>query len=138
IVLDHEAYQWHNQADVMVPVATFAEADGTLISAEGRAQRFFQVYDPVYYRPQSMVKESWRWLHAVESELNGRAIDWTQLDDVITAVADTNPQLAAIRQAAPSADYRITGLKVAREPRRYSGRTAMRAPISVHEPEQPK
>ncbi|MCP5916705.1 hypothetical protein NL317_32270, partial [Klebsiella pneumoniae] len=44
IVLDHEAYQWHNHADVMVPVATFAEADGTLISAEGRAQRFFQVY----------------------------------------------------------------------------------------------
>lgn len=138
IVLDHEAYQWHNHADVMVPVATFAEADGTLISAEGRAQRFFQVYDPVYYRPQSMVKESWRWLHAIESELNGRAIDWTQLDDVIAAVADTNPQLAAIRQAAPSADYRITGLKVAREPHRYSGRTAMRAPISVHEPEQPK
>ena len=55
-----------------------------------------------------------------------------------TAVADTNPQLAAIRQAAPSADYRITGLKVAREPHRYSGRTAIRAPISVHEPEQPK
>ena len=50
--------QWHNHADVMVPVATFAEADGTLISAEGRAQRFFQVYDPVYYRPQSMVKKA--------------------------------------------------------------------------------
>ena len=138
IVLDHEAYPWHTQADVIVPVATFAEADGTLISAEGRAQRFFQVYEPRYYRPQSMVKESWRWLHAIESELNGRAIDWTQLDDVINSVAGTNPQLAAIKQAAPSADYRITGLKVAREPRRYSGRTAMRAPISVHEPEQPK
>ncbi|MFW2177201.1 MULTISPECIES: NADH-quinone oxidoreductase subunit NuoG [unclassified Moraxella] len=138
IVLDHEHYAWHAQADVVLPVATFAEADGTLVSAEGRAQRFFQVYDPVYYRPQSMVKESWRWLHAVESELNGRAIDWTQLDDVVTAVANTHPVLEAITEAAPSADYRITGLKIAREPRRYSGRTAMRAPISVHEPEQPK
>ena len=138
IILDHEAYDWHQHAEIVVPVATFAEADGTLVSAEGRAQRFFQVYDPVYYRPQSMVKESWRWLHAIESELNGRAIDWTQLDDVINTLAETNPQLAAIKQAAPSADYRITGLKIAREPRRYSGRTAMRAPISVHEPEQPK
>jgi NADH-quinone oxidoreductase subunit G len=46
--------------------------------------------------------------------------------------------LEGIKLAAPSADYRISGLKIAREPRRYSGRTAMRAPISVHEPEQPK
>lgn len=138
IVLDHEFYPWHQQADVFLPVATFAEADGTLVSAEGRAQRFFQVYDPAYYHPNNMVKESWRWLHAIESELNGRAIDWTQLDDVVAAVASTHPVLEPITQAAPTADYRITGLKVAREPRRYSGRTAMRAPISVHEPEQPK
>lgn len=138
VVLDHEAYAWHNLAQVFLPAATFAEADGTLVSAEGRAQRFFQVYDPTYYRPNDMVKESWRWLHAIESEVNGRQIDWTQLDDVITAVANTHPLLEGIKLAAPSADYRISGLKIAREPRRYSGRTAMRAPISVHEPEQPK
>lgn len=138
IVLDHEAYPWHSRADVVLPAATFAEADGTLVSAEGRAQRFFQVYEPSYYRPQTHVKESWRWLHAIESELQGRVIDWTQLDDVVQAVANANPNLASIVEAAPSAAYRITGLKIAREPRRYSGRTAMRAPISVHEPEQPK
>lgn len=138
VVLDHEAYAWHSAADVFLPAATFAEADGTLVSAEGRAQRFFQVYDPIYYRPNDMVKESWRWLHAIESELSGRAIDWTQLDHVVAAVANTHPVLEGIKLAAPSADYRISGLKIAREPRRYSGRTAMRAPISVHEPEQPK
>ncbi|MGH8353859.1 MAG: NADH-quinone oxidoreductase subunit NuoG, partial [Pseudomonas sp.] len=33
-----------------------------------------------------------------------------------------------------SASFRIKGLKLAREPLRYSGRTAMRANISVHEP----
>jgi NADH-quinone oxidoreductase subunit G len=32
----------------------------------------------------------------------------------------------------------MRGLKVAREPHRYSGRTAMRANLSVHEPRQPK
>lgn len=138
IVLDHEYYSWHDEASVVLPVATFAESDGTLVSAEGRAQRFFQVYDPVYYNPENMVKESWRWLHAVECEINGRAIDWTQLDDVVNAVANINPVLQGIKDASPTADYRITGLKIAREPRRYSGRTAMRANISVHEPEQPK
>jgi NADH-quinone oxidoreductase subunit G len=38
----------------------------------------------------------------------------------------------------PMLRFRIKGLKMAREPRRYSGRTAMRADISVHEPRQPQ
>lgn len=86
----------------------------------------------------SSIKEGWRWLHAVHSSLEGREVDWTQLDDVINALIATHPKLAGIKGAAPEADYRIRGLKVARQPRRYSGRTAMRAPISVHEPMQPK
>ncbi len=138
IVLDHQKYIWHELVDVLLPSATFAESDGTLVSAEGRAQRFFQVYDPVYYNPQNMVKEAWRWLHAIDSDIHQREIKWTHLDDVVSAVADIYPQLAGIKQAAPTADYRITGLKIAREPRRYSGRTAMRAPLSIHEPQQPR
>ena len=64
-------------------------------------------------------------------------INWTQLDEVIAAVAQAAPVLAGITAAAPNALFRIKGLKLAREPRRYSGRTAMRADISVHEPRQP-
>jgi hypothetical protein len=40
------------------------------------------------------------------------------------------PVLEAIQDVAPDAGYRVHGLKIAREPRRYSGRTAMRAPLS--------
>ncbi|ALF59192.1 NADH-quinone oxidoreductase subunit NuoG [Psychrobacter urativorans] len=138
IVLDHQLFDWHKNVDIVLPAASFAEADGTLVSAEGRAQRFFQVYDNSYYHPLSSIKEGWRWLHAVHSSLLGKDVDWTQLDDVIDALIATHPKLAGIKNAAPDADYRITGLKIAREPRRYSGRTAMRAPISVHEPMQPK
>ena len=138
IALDHQLLDWHSHADIVLPAASFAEADGTLVSAEGRAQRFFQVYDNRYYHPMSGIKEGWRWLHAVHSNLEGKPVDWTQLDDVINALIATHPKLADIKNAAPDADYRITGLKIAREPRRYSGRTAMRAPISVHEPMQPK
>ncbi len=138
IALDHQLLDWHKDVDIVLPAASFAEADGTLISAEGRAQRFFQVYDNEYYHPMSSIKEGWRWLHAVHSSIEGRDVDWTQLDDVINALIATHPKLAGIKSAAPDADYRITGLKIARQPRRYSGRTAMRAPISVHEPMQPK
>lgn len=138
IALDHQWLDWHQEADIVLPAASFAEADGTLVSSEGRAQRFFQVYDNNYYHPMSSIKEGWRWLHAVHSSLQGKAVDWTQLDDVINALIATHPMLTAIKGAAPDADYRISGLKIARQPRRYSGRTAMRAPISVHEPMQPK
>ncbi len=138
IVVDHQLLDWHKDVDIVLPAASFAEADGTLVSAEGRAQRFFQVYDNNYYHPTSNIKEGWRWLHAVHSGLMDKSIDWLQLDDVINALIATHPKLAGIKAAAPDADYRITGLKIARQPRRYSGRTAMRAPISVHEPMQPK
>jgi len=138
IALDHQLLDWHKDVDIVLPAASFAEADGTLISAEGRAQRFFQVYDNEYYHPMSSIKEGWRWIHAVHSSIESRDVDWTQLDDVINALITTHPKLAGIKGAAPEADYRITGLKIARQPRRYSGRTAMRAPISVHEPMQPK
>nr|WP_317200281.1 NADH-quinone oxidoreductase subunit NuoG [uncultured Psychrobacter sp.] len=138
IALDHQLLEWHKDVDIVLPAASFAEADGTLVSSEGRAQRFFQVYDSNYYHPMSSIKEGWRWLHAVHSSIEGKEVDWTQLDDVINALIATHPKLAGIKGAAPDADYRITGLKIARQPRRYSGRTAMRAPISVHEPMQPK
>jgi NADH-quinone oxidoreductase subunit G len=46
--------------------------------------------------------------------------------------------LAGILDAAPSAAFRIKGLKLARAPLRYSGRTSMRANISVHEPRTPQ
>ncbi|AWT49433.1 NADH-quinone oxidoreductase subunit G [Psychrobacter sp. YP14] len=138
ITLDNQNLHWHKFVDIVLPAASFAEADGTLVSAEGRAQRFFQVYDPSYYSNKNCIKEGWRWLHAVETSLNELPLDWTQLDDVINELIKTHPNLAGIKQAAPAADFRISGLKIAREPRRYSGRTAMRANVSVHEPMQPK
>lgn len=134
IVVDHQRTATAEKSNVLFPTATFAEGDGTLISNEGRAQRFFQVYDPVYYEPSCQIKESWRWLHALHMAAQGREVSWTQLDEVTEHCASAIPALKAIVDAAPSANYRLNGLKIAREPHRYSGRTAMRANISVHEP----
>ncbi|WP_107329199.1 NADH-quinone oxidoreductase subunit NuoG [Metapseudomonas otitidis] len=138
IVADHQQTATTERAHLVLPAASFAEGDGTLVSQEGRAQRFFQVFEPSYYDANILVREGWRWLHALHSTLQGKPVDWTQLDQVTSACAETSPLLAGIRDAAPSASFRIKGLKLAREPHRYSGRTAMRANISVHEPRQPQ
>ena len=137
IVLDHSETATVEKASIVLSAASFAEGDGTVVSQEGRAQRFYQVYDPSYYKPEYAIKESWRWLHAIETGVKGKAISWTVLDDVIESVANNVPALEAIQDVAPDAGFRVHGLKVAREPRRYSGRTAMRAPLSIHEPKQP-
>ncbi len=134
IVLDHQVTPVQEKAHLVLSGASFAEADGTVINCEGRAQRFFQVYDPAFYDAKVQVKEGWRWLHAIHTAVEDKPFSWTQLDEVIDAVVTELPALAEIRDAAPNADFRIKGLKLAREPRRYSGRTAMRANISVHEP----
>ncbi|MBP2848912.1 NADH-quinone oxidoreductase subunit NuoG [Dickeya oryzae] len=138
IVLDHQRTAIMDKASLVLSSASFAESDGTLISQEGRAQRFFQVYEPTYYDSKVVMLESWRWLHSLYITYNSRQVDWTQLDHVIDACVSALPQLAAIKDAAPDASFRIQGQKLAREPHRYSGRTAMRANISVHEPRQPQ
>ena len=138
IVADHQHTATTARANLVLPAASFAEGDGTLVSQEGRAQRFFQVFEPSYYDASNLVREGWRWLHALHNTLLGQSVDWTQLDQVTAACAAVHPELAGITDAAPSAAFRIKGLKLAREPLRYSGRTSMRANISVHEPRQPQ
>src|SRR5690606_26155641 len=138
IVADHQHTATAARADLLLPVASFAEGDGTLVSQEGRAQRFFQVFEPSYYDGEILIREGWRWLHALHSTLLGKPLDWSQLDQVTEACAASQPLLAGIEAAAPKAGFRIKGLKLAREPHRYSGRTSMRANQSVHEPRQPQ
>lgn len=138
IVVDHQQTLTSDKAHILLPAASFAEGSGTVISAEGRAQRFFQVYEPVYYKPETIIHESWRWLHALLCTLQGQEVEWTQLDEATEHCVAANPALAGIEDAAPNAAFRLRGLKIARSPRRFSGRTAMRAPLSVHEPRTPQ
>ncbi|AKC31995.1 NADH-quinone oxidoreductase subunit NuoG [Candidatus Pantoea carbekii] len=138
IVLDHQRTSTLEKAGLVFSAASFAESDGTIISHEGRAQRFFQVYDPMYYDNSVVMLESWRWLHSLHSMLENRQIDWTSLDYVIDDVILSLPQFKGIKDAAPNASFRISGQKLARLPHRASGRTSMRSSINVHEPRQPE
>ncbi|SHF29505.1 NADH dehydrogenase subunit G [Modicisalibacter ilicicola DSM 19980] len=138
IVVDHQRTPTWERAHLGLPAASFAEGDGTLVNFEGRAQRFFQVFEPRYTRPEARIHESWRWLHALEAGLARHQVAGIILDDVTQACASRYPALAGIVEASLDADYRVRGLKLAREPHRYSGRTAMRADLDVSEPRTPQ
>ena len=138
VVVDHQMTATAAKAEVLLSAGSFAEADGTVVNNEGRAQRYFQVYDAAYYKPDTQIRESWNWLHALRAAKLGTEATWTVLDEATAETAAALPVLAGIVNAAPSAKFRIGGLKIAREPHRYSGRTAMRANLSVHEPRQPQ
>nr|WP_278991623.1 NADH-quinone oxidoreductase subunit NuoG [Plesiomonas shigelloides] len=138
IVLDHQHTATTDKATLLLPAASFAEADGTVINHEGRAQRFYQVYAPSYYAENNHVAESWQWLTALQSHTATRQSEWTHFDVVSKQCAQTIPALANLTAVAPKADFRIRSLKLARSPHRYSGRTALRANISVHEPRVPQ
>ena len=138
IAVDHQATATTAAAAVVLPAASFAEGDGTVVSQEGRAQRFFQVYDPAYYNLASTIKESWRWLQGLAGCLRDTATTWASLDEITGACARAVPALTRITEAAERAEFRIGGRKIARQPLRYSGRTAMRANVSVHEPRAPQ
>jgi NADH-quinone oxidoreductase subunit G len=134
VVIDHLRHASAARADVVLPAGTFAESDGTLVNNEGRAQRFFQVL----VAPGD-IQESWRWaqdiMTAARREQNSA---WPTLDRITAACAAAIPDLKPILHAAPAADFRIDGQTIPREPHRYSGRTAMHANLSVHEPEPPQ
>lgn len=134
IVLDQIITPTTVKADFVLPAATFAEADGTLLNNEGRAQRSYRVFPA----PEGVL-ESWRWLAEVMlSSGRSEVVSWGDLDGIGSALARAFPLLAPITTIAPSASFRIASQKIPRQPHRYSGRTAMTASMSLHEPMSPE
>ena len=74
MVIDHQRTAIMDKAHGAL-CGKLRESDGTVINNEGRAQRFFRVYDPAYYDSNTVMLESWRWLHSCTAPC--RAVKWT-------------------------------------------------------------
>jgi len=134
IVLDHSNHATTQKANFLIPAGTFAESDGTLVNNEGRAQRFFQVYEAT-----DVIQESWRWLLNIGvSAGNMRMSAWKNFADITLAISNEESLLKGIDQITPPPSFRIAGQRIPREPHRYSGRTAMNANIAVSEEKPPE
>lgn len=134
VVIDHLPQETTASAHMVLPAGTFAESDGTLISNEGRAQRFFQVYE------KPGVKESWRWLMEIGAATGNVSMkSWKNFDSITLDLVREEKHLAGIEKVSPPTDYRTReGQRVPRAPHRFSGRTAMLANVAVSEPKPPE
>ncbi|OHD71412.1 MAG: NADH-quinone oxidoreductase subunit G [Spirochaetes bacterium RBG_16_49_21] len=129
IVLDFIDTATAAKAEIILPTAPFAEADGTLVNNEGRGQRFYRVMDP-----EEDCRPGWRMLAEIMEYAGiGDAGQWTTIDDIIAGLCAEEPELQGMREIAPPAEFRIYGQRVPRQPHRYSGRTAMKAHEDIHE-----
>jgi NADH-quinone oxidoreductase subunit G len=133
VVLDYLMNQTARRANLLLPAATFAESNGTLVNNEGRAQRFYQVFPA-----ESDVQASWKWIRDIMSAAGlSSDILWEKYDDILAALARTEHAFEDVVNIAPPASFRIAGQKIARQPHRYSGRTSILANVDVSEPKPP-
>lgn len=130
IVVDVLPTSTTTRADLVLPAGTFAETAGTFVSHEGRAQRFFSAFPP------GVVREGWRWIGTL-ARAWGRDEAWDSLDALHATLTEVRPDLAPIVGAAEPASWRRHRQKAPREPHRYSGRTALHADQTRHEPKPP-
>ncbi|MFC6980468.1 molybdopterin-dependent oxidoreductase [Microbulbifer taiwanensis] len=134
ILLDSLLNSTVKRADLIFPAAATAESQGSYINSNGQTQRFYAVYEGGGY-----IQESWRWLADAASFCEQITADlsviaaWQHSMDLSEAVAAEFPTFEALEKVGPDEDYRIDGLKVARQGHRYSGRTAVRAKAEVAE-----
>jgi NADH-quinone oxidoreductase subunit G len=134
IVLDHLMNETAAKADILIPVGTFAESEGTVVSNEGRAQRYYRVF-PL----EKLVPESWRVLgELIKTSKGQKDIPWKNFDQLANQMCDEIPEFSLIQKQMPGKNFRILNQKITRQPLRFSGRTAITANIDVSEPKLPE
>lgn len=131
LVIDLLANPTSVRADLLLPATSFAESRGTLVNNEGRAQTLF----PVFPAPRELAM-SWQWLRRVVAANNPLA----EVNDeagLLAQLAASDPLLAPLQTLANRNNDDSPAWTTPRMPHRYSGRTAIRAQLNVHEPQQP-
>jgi NADH-quinone oxidoreductase subunit G len=116
-----------SHAHIVLPAASFAEARGTLVNNEGRAQRFYNAL--VGEEP---ITESWKWLDALQ-QLSGRGEAAAHFDRLTQLLVDELPAFAKLIDITPTAGAHRQACRVPRQTDRFSGRTANKAHIAVSE-----
>jgi NADH-quinone oxidoreductase subunit G len=128
IVIDCIETRTTEIADLVLPVNSCIETNGTFISNEGRAQRFYQVF-----LPSGEPRHSWEVIRDICNETA-----WDGYEDLLAELAADRPEFIPALEAAPTGDWRSpSGRKIARETHRATGRTAKNADKTVFEPRPP-
>jgi NADH-quinone oxidoreductase subunit G len=129
IVIDCLKNATTEKADYVLPAATFAESDGTYVNNEGRAQRFFKVFNPA-----GDIQDGWRWIRDIMLAA-GRTErkQWETFDGIVADLASKVPVFSDVIKASPREDFSMCGQRIPRQMHRASGRTAINANADVRE-----
>ncbi len=140
IVIDHIQNRTTQQAHVIVPAKKVVETEGTIVNNEGRAQRYFEIH--AVENPN--INDNWKTLvnlsQALPSDENNQTSDLKHIesfDDIVNLLTEQGGYFSPWKDIAPSADFRIAGMKMPRQMHRYSGRTSLKAHEAVSERKQP-
>lgn len=126
IVLDSLDNATADTADLVLPAATVIESTGTLVNYEGRAQRGYQVF-----QPKNDIRPIWRWIAAVAETMGRNECAWPSVDHVRNELAKVEGFERLVELGETTTQ---TGRPMPRQSHRYSGRTAMYANQTMHEP----
>ena len=129
IVLNYLLNDTATQAGILLPAGTFAESTGTIVSNEGRAQRYYRVLPD-----GGQIRDSWKYISEM-IDISGAKNErkWEHFDDVVDSLTDAYPFTAKIREIMPDSGFRIFSGKIVRQTPRFSGRTAMNSNVSLSE-----
>ena len=108
------------RADLVLPVTAFSEQQATYVNYEGRAQLAWQVH-----RNHSAARPAWQWTG-----------EFAHFREALHDCATSAPAMTILGEVLPDTFHLPGGGKLPRQPERYSGRTAMKANLNVHEPKQ--
>jgi NADH-quinone oxidoreductase subunit G len=132
IVLDHLTNKTTSKADLLLPAGTFAESTGTLVNNEGRAQRYYKSLPAKF-----PVVDSWKWIQYLSDVVHNGEDSISDFDDVVQSIVDEMPVFNKIRDLTPEKNAVMLNEKIARQTRRFSGRTAIHARVNVSEQAPP-
>ena len=90
VVMDLHRAETALYADRLLPIASFAETDGTITNFQGRVQRLRQAFPPL-----AGSREGWRVLRDLLHAL-GAETPWQRAEDVFRELAASVPQFAGL------------------------------------------
>jgi predicted molibdopterin-dependent oxidoreductase YjgC len=82
------------RADAVLPAATFAESDGTMVNVEGRIQKFVKVI-----RPLGESKPDWWILSQLSKKLRKKGFDYKKSQDILKELKKTIPGFVKTKTA---------------------------------------
>lgn len=121
IIIDYIISKTDIKNGVFLPSTNFIESDGTVINFEGRAQRFFKLYnDDLYHNNEFQKMESWRWIDLIISRVNKNNYNFNDVGQILKYLSIKMPIFSRLSEIN-IINKNIK--KLAKKTHRYSGRT---------------